>query len=145
MTTAEKVELVLIVGFCGLVYSLSTSFTQALALPRLVLYLAGAFLLQSLIRDLFILLVNRKRSSQAHESECMCVESALGISGVVFGAILFVSGFGSNITLSPIALALTLLVTLLSCFFLKDYVFSWRPWRLYKVKNHLNIVFKFKR
>jgi len=144
MSRTEKSELLLIVLLLIGVLLVGAE----LRFSNVVLYAASLLLLQSLFRDLWYLFANRFKEtsdSQVKEMQCMCVESTVGIVGVVIGLLLFFTQIDAYLTMSRI-LWLTLVGgVLIGGFFIKDYVFMWNPWRIYKDKDHLNIVFSWKK
>lgn len=70
----------------------------------------------------------------------MCVESILGILAVVCGCVLLFSSINISVQLSALGWSVSIFLTMLLCFFLKDYVMEFRPFRIYNDLDHLNIV-----
>jgi len=151
MTVSEKVEICLIPIF-GLGFGLMASLLSEQVSVGRIFLLASVFLLvQSLIRDLW-LLVRDKRKSKSHAlkakaitARCMCVESTIGIIGVIIGLVLL----GSNVTIMIMMdyWHWSVLAVLVSSFGfgVKDYVLEWNPWRIRRDKDHMNIVFTWKK
>lgn len=148
MSRTEKSELLLIALLLIGVLLVEAVLPAKLRFSNVVLYAASLLLLQSLFRDLWYLFASRFKEtsdSQVKEMQCMCVESTVGIVGVVIGLLLFFTQIDVYLTMSTI-LWLTLVGgVLIGGFFIKDYVFMWNPWRIYKDKDHLNIVFSWKK
>ena len=75
----------------------------------------------------------------------MCIESTVGATGIVAGAVLLGTGIDRPVVMdkgiwSPLAMA-----TMAVGFAIKDYVLEWRPWRVRRDKDHTNIVFTWKK
>lgn len=145
MTIGEKVELAIIpiVGIAVLL--MAQALPTQISIARLLLDAAALLLLQSLVRDLWLL---RRRSSAPsagrRAARCMCVESTIGASGVAAGALLIGIGFDQAITIDSRLWSALAVVVLGTGFAIKDYVIEWNPWRIRKDKDHINIVFTWK-
>jgi hypothetical protein len=170
MTMLEKLELISIplfgMGFYMLASLASTSppgsafifefIFEFILLPgapsmgNLLLLMSSLLLLQGLVRDLSLLAIaKRSPQSAAPERElraarCMCMESTVGITGILLG--IGILGFGIN---QPIRMAdwewgvLVMLIMSVG-FAIKDLVIETAPWRIVRDKDHMNIVFKWK-
>ena len=146
MTLAEKIELVLVLLFLISLALLFKSPTIETKLSFVVLYCASLLFLQSLIRDVWYLFAQRKRAdTQAVARQCMCVESCIGLLILVVGVLLFSSTIDYVISISKVALLVLVSVILVSGYIAKDYVIEWRPWRIYKDIDHMNIIFSWKK
>ena len=144
MTVTEKTELCIIATLLALLTLLLNALNVEIKFSMVVLYSASLLFCQSLCRDLWYLYTKRNRLQtevQPVVRQCMCVESTVGVFGVVVGVLLFSSTFDITVTLSKIILLSLVCVILLGGFLIKDYVIEWNPWRLYKEKDHMNIVF----
>lgn len=110
---------------------------------------AGALsiLLQGFGRDLWLLRQARRQPEAAatREVSCMCVESAIGLAGVVAGIGLVGFDIGMMVFLSPTVLAASTGLTLLAGYLLKDFVFGWSPWKIYREKNHAQLIVRWGR
>lgn len=118
-----------------------------MAAGQLVLAISTIFLAQTLVRDLVLVYLARLKGPEdqgaRREAQCFCVESGVGALMVVLGLILFLAGLGGSVVLSK-AVGLSLLTALLIVnYLMKDMVFSWNPWRIYRDPDHLNIVPRF--
>ena len=103
-------------------------------------------LLQGLVRDLW-LISRRNRDVHAgagREALCMCVESTIGVTGVVTGLAVLGSALDATLALGPEAMGAIAVVVLAIGFAIKDLVFELRPFRIRRDKDHLNIVFRWK-
>ena len=103
-------------------------------------------LLQGLVRDL-CLLVKAKGAARdvPRKARCMCVESTVGVIGIMAGIVLLGAGIDRTFLVGRWSWGLAVLGVLGVGFALKDYVFEWHPFRLRREKDHLNIVFSWKR
>ena len=75
----------------------------------------------------------------------MCVESTVGVTGVVAGLIVLGSTIDSKLSASPLLISILAIGTLAFGFAVKDLIFEFRPFRIRRDKDHLNIVFSWKR
>ena len=147
MTTAEKVELgsipVLGIGF----WLMAPLFPDRIGVGRLLLVASALLLFQSLIRDLW-LLSQAKRSSTTKPvttGRCMCIESLVGAVGIVIGALWLGFAVTPTITMENWGWSILILMVMGIGFSIKDYVFEWSPWQLRRDKDHINIVFTWKK
>lgn len=149
MNFAEKTELILITLLLLAVLVVGRlSLPVASSFSNLVLSAASLLLLQSLFRDLWYLFSQRFKQnsgSQVKQIQCMCVESTVGILGVVIGLLLFFTQLDIYVAMNITRWLLLIGGVLVAGFLIKDYVFEWNPWRVYKDKDHLNIVFSWKK
>ncbi len=148
MTRAEKIELGSIPIAGAAIWLLAPVLTDRLGIGRVFVFAAGLLLLQGLVRDVCLLAVARRQASAPtarREARCMCVESALGVTGLVAGTILLGAGFGAQFPMTRTGWCLGGILVLGLGFLLKDLVFEWNPWRIRREKDHLNIVFTWKR
>jgi len=113
---------------------------------QIVLSASALLLVQSLVRDIAILLRTRRSASNEprKEAQCFCLESTVGATGIVAGAAL--AGLGSSIRVEisrwdfPLAVAGTMALG----FIIKDLVISWRPLSVRREKDHLNLIVRWK-
>ena len=146
MTGAERIELA-IIPIIGLgIFYLAAVFPDDIPAGRLFLAMSALILFQSLLRDLWLL--SRQRSDeQTHgvSAQCMCIESTVGMTGILIGAVILGAGIGEPVSMGDWSWSI-LVMAILSCgFLMKDFVFEWNPWRIRRDKNHLNIVFTWKK
>jgi hypothetical protein len=120
---------------------------SALTLAQATLALSALLLAQGLIRDIAILLRNRRTISPIarREAQCMCLESTLGILGVVVGATLVGLSLFERTTISGSGLWIAGAMTLTLGFLIKDFVVSWKPWGLRREPDHLNVIVRWRR
>ena len=148
MTVTEKVELCIIAILLVLAALLFNAPTVGVKFSMVIVYCASLLFGQSLLRDLWYLYAKRNRSLTKAKPvirQCMCVESTVGVLGLVLGILLLSSTFDIEVMLSKIVLLSLMCLILLGGFLIKDYVVEWNPWRLYKEKDHMNIIFSWKK
>jgi len=145
MTRLEKAELTIIAIVTISTFLLAPAIRVELAVSRLVLYAAATLLLQGLVRDLWILARRVARPEAAKvEARCVCLESAVGLLGILLGLMMFALGLGGSVSLGSLAWCASIFSVLLLGFTIKDYVMEWHPWRIYQEKNHINVIVKWK-
>jgi len=142
MTRAEWVEVGLIVSISAATVALPMELLSDLTLGEMVLYLSALLLAQGLVRDLSMLLRNRAAAHGGvfQESQCLCLESAIGVTGVVVGAALFVSPSARPIALSGWHVSIAVASTLTIGFLIKDLVVTWNPLGIRREKNPLSVI-----
>src|SRR5208282_1177248 len=146
MTRAEWIEVLLIGILAPMSWLAWPCFPSSTPLWQIVLGVSTLLLLQSLVRDVAILLRTRRSASNEprKEAQCFCLESTVGVTGVVAGAAL--AGLGSSIRVEisrwdfPLAVAGTMALG----FIIKDLVISWKPLSVRREKDHLNLIVRWK-
>ena len=105
-----------------------------------VAHLAIAFsvllLGQGLLRDLVLLLRRNPQPSVQPAARCLCLESTIGVAGVLAAAVLVLLDVYSVVILPRWLLGMALPTVLLLGFILKDWVIQGSPLRLRRVKDH---------
>lgn len=140
MTNAGKTELGLI-SLPGLaVWLMPGVLPASIGMGSLLLWASALLLLQGLLRDLWLLARQQPTRPQIR-LRCMCIESTVGLAGVIAGLVILGSVFDWMVSMETWIWSLLLTLVLLSGFVIKDYVFVWPPLRIRKVKNHGAIVF----
>ena len=148
MQTHEKIEIALIplalpwVGslvFSGVLPS-RVSIGSVLAIFSLILLMQGFF------RDLWLLYQQKKAPADPPKYivKCMCIESSVGMAGMLCGLVLTLVGAPWSIPLSLWGWVAGVGATLVAGFVMKDYIIMWSPLGIRKEKNHANIVVKFR-
>jgi hypothetical protein len=146
MTTAEKIELALIPLFGAGLWLMTPGLPDKLGVGKLLLGTSALLLLQSLIRDLW-LLTREKRAAQLNprrKARCMCVESTVGATGVIVGMALLGSGIDRSVVMNDWIWSPLVMVVMGIGFLIKDYVVEWGPLRVRRDRDHMNIVFSWK-
>lgn len=142
----EKIEIALIafvVAACGW---WRHNFPVCRTLGDVLVLLASLFLLQSLLRDVWLWLRLRFTASDAQshpvERQCMCVESLLGLSAVMVGLLLMIAGGGRFLTMHVPATGWPIIfgVVLICGFLLKDLVLDWSQKRILRERDHSNLL-----
>jgi len=115
---------------------------ESLSTGQTVLIFSVIFLGHTLLRDLVLLYQQKKRnnSTAPKVAQVFCMESGVGMILVAFGIILFLGNIGGVLNLTKVGWLLSLAVLMLINYGLKDLVFGWNPWRIYRDPNHLNII-----
>jgi hypothetical protein len=146
MQTSEKIEMGLISGVVAAVWVMAAELPGQIGVGKLLLWASGLLLLQSLVRDVLLLIKARRSARKEPQAaiRCMCVESTVGMTGIVIGAILFGVGFGRPILMGRWRWSLVALVVLGAGFLIKDFLLETKPWRIRRHKDHLNIVVKWR-
>lgn len=144
MTKLEKAELLFIPVIGIFIWQLKQQ--NNLELGRLVLYASALLLLQSLIRDVFLLFISKSHShNEIKKATCMCMESSIGMTGIIAGSLLVGFGFNVILGMNPMKWSLGVMLILIVGFLIKDIVIQFNPIRIYSDKNHMNIVFTWKK
>ncbi len=129
MTRGEWIEVLVIGVIAPMSWVVWPSFPTPTPLWQIVLGVSALLLLQSLVRDVALLLRRRHSAENGprKEATCFCLESTVGVTGVVAGAAL--AGLGSS---TPVAIGrwdfvLIVAGTLVLGFIIKDLVIWWKP------------------
>ena len=112
----------------------------------IALFLGLVFLLQTLVRDLWLLY--RQRGTNINDmpgASCVCLESGIGFVPVFVAAVLIGGHYGLDIPLPSWFWPAAVPVVLTSGFFLKDYVISLNPLRIRRDPDHVNFRFALRR
>ena len=147
MTTIEKAELTLIPITGIIVWFITHFLPSTLSVGVLLLGVSALLLLQGLVRDLW-LLANKRGNPQPdlqRKIRCMCAESTIGTTGIIAGAAILGVGIDDSISLNQLGWCVLVMVVMTIGFLIKDYVIEWNPFHLRKDKDHINIVFTWKK
>ena len=147
MTTLEKIELALIPLAGLIVFLISPVFPWQISIGNALLLFSALLLFQSLIRDLSILFLSPKTVAVAAPKvmQCLCVESALGMTGLLVGAGILGFGITQQIQMDKFVMGMSVACQVGVGFVIKDFVVQVRPWRIFRDKDHINIVFSWKK
>jgi len=147
MTIAEKVEFMLIPVLGAIIWLLPIGLPEKPDSGRLLLVAAAILLFQGLIRDLCLL--RQSRLSAKMESpvraQCICAESLIGITGVVVGIGMLGSGIDQPVSVSNGTWSLLVMGILVMGYGIKNYAIELNPMRIRRDKDHMNIIFSWKK
>jgi hypothetical protein len=101
MTRADWIEVLVIAILAPASWLVWPYFAPAMPLWQLALSLSALLLAHSLVRDIAILLRNRSSAPAGlrKEAHCFCLESTIGATGVVAGAILAALGLSIQVAI----------------------------------------------
>lgn len=139
---AARVELLLIAAVALISLSGVVAWPDKLSSGNLVLALSGLFLAQTLVRDLYLLYRRDKRENMPEEVSrpVFCVETTVGVAGVIVGSMLIFASAGPVVAVSDGIWVILVALTMLLCFALRDYVVQWNPWAIRRDPDHVNII-----
>ncbi len=146
MRRAEWIEVLAIGVVAPMSWLVWPCFLSPTPVWQIVLGASALLLVQSLVRDIAILVRTRRSASNEprKEAQCFCLESTVGATGIVAGAAL--AGLGSSLRVAvsrwdfPLAVAGTMALG----FIIKDLVISWKPLGVRREKDHLNLIVRWK-
>jgi hypothetical protein len=142
LKTREKVELGLIPVVVAIIGLAGRSLPAQLGSGSLLVIACLAWLVQGGLRDLWLLyLVKSQPAATPRRLACMCLESSVGLTGLVIGVVLAVGNVGGRHTLNANRWMLLAAVVLTVGFLAKDLVISWRPLGVRRDPDHHSIVF----
>lgn len=146
MNTSEIVELALIPVLGTGFWWMAPMLPDQIELGLLFVGASALLLLQSLIRDFWLLAkAHRKpQPSPQRVARCMCVESMVGITGIVAGLTLFGWKIGKPVSMGHWTWSIFAALVMGAGFVMKDYVLETKPWRLRRDTNHVNIIVRWK-
>jgi len=147
MTKTEKIELALIPVLGIGIWLMAPLLPDRIGAGKLFLWTSALLLLQSLIRDLWILARHKHNveTGPFNKVRCMCVESTVGATGIIAGIIILGSGVDLLMIMNGLSWGLLVMLVLATGLLIKDFVVEWGPLRFRREKNHMNIVFTWKR
>lgn len=145
-TRADSIELGLIAPAVGAVGVAADTLPDSMELGSVFAIAALALLLQGLVRDVGLLMKQRRAGVPGvrEEARCMCVESTVGLAGVLTGVLL--TAFAVTVSVPIAAWAWPLAGGLVwgAGFLMKDLVIQWRPWKVRRVKDHGSILVRWR-
>jgi hypothetical protein len=146
MTRAEWIELTMIVVGAATGWLVRPYFSAVMPIWQIVLGASALLLAQSLVRDVAILLRSRRLASNAprKEAQCFCLESTVGLTGIIAGLALIGLGSSHQIAMSRWGFSLAVAGTMALGFLIKDLVISWNPFGVRREKDHLNLIVRWK-
>lgn len=146
-TLAEKIEITLIPLLGIAIWLMAAGLPNHLGIASVLLCASVLLLLQGLLRDIWLLSKGKRQAELAlpHQALCMCVESTVGITGVVAGLFFLGGAIDLQLSMKPWIWSALAIAVLVIGFAIKDLVFEWRPFRIRRDKDHVNIVFSWKK
>jgi len=143
LKTPAKIELALIPVAVTVVGFSTKWLPQRLSTGELLVTACLAWLMQGGLRDLWFIYLRKSQpaTNPPRRLACMCLESSVGLTGVVIGVLLAISGTGGSVALDPARWVLLAAVVLVVGFLAKDLVISWRPLGVRRDPDHHSIVF----
>ena len=148
MTKREQYEIFLIITFVFAASIFSLYLPDQIRLGRIVLYCASLLLFQGLLRDLSMYFFNPKKIAKSQQTtvtaQCLCLESGIGIIGIMTGLLLFFYMNDSVVFIAPWLWIGLLTSILIAGYLMKDWVFYWQTFEFKREQNHANIIFTFK-
>ncbi|MEO6005030.1 MAG: hypothetical protein ABIZ04_09420 [Opitutus sp.] len=139
----ERIELVAIAAAVLLVGATARFLPRQLTIGQAMVIGCLAWLVQGGVRDLWLLYQMKRQpaSKPARKLACMCVESTLGMTGLLVGISLALSGVGGELHFTTYRWVVFAAFVFTLGFVVKDYVFSWRPVGLRRDPEHHSIIF----
>ena len=74
----------------------------------------------------------------------MCLESTVGLSGVVAGVVFTVAGAPSVVAVAEWVWPMAGALVWLAGYAMKDVVIQWSPWKLRRVKDHGSLIVRWR-
>ena len=147
MTITEITELTLIPVIGGIFWLLGPLLPESIGVGKLLLWSSALLLLQGLIRDLWLLASekNNRDPTILKGGRYLCVESAIGATGIVVGIAVLGSGIDHLVTMNDWSWSILMMVVVSAGFLIKDFVVELGPLRIRRDKDHLNIVLNWKK
>ncbi len=146
ITRAEKIELGLVVLATAVLALSAVHLPDTLELGAFLALAALALLGQGLVRDLWLLTKQRKAGADAHreEARCMCLESTVGLGGVLTGVLLTAFAVPFTVRMAEWAWPVAGGLVWGAGFAIKDMVIQWSPWKVRRVKDHGSILVRWR-
>ena len=143
MKVREKIELTLIPFLAVAIGELGRLLPRELTTPELLVIVCVIWLVQGGVRDLWILrqMKSQPISAPPRKMTCMCLESSVGLTGLLVGVTLTFFEGARTICLSPRNWTLMGGAVLTAGFFLRDFVITWHPFGIRRDAGHHSIVF----
>lgn len=142
LSRATTVELGAVVAAVVVVALAAPRMPETLEIGSLAAVLSLALLGQGFVRDVITLMRRKAATTNQHqeEAQCLCLESTIGLGGVLAGILLTVTMADARVSLSPATWPAMALVIWLSGTAIKDLVFQWHPVAIRRIVDHGSIV-----
>ncbi len=141
MKSRQKVEIGLIPVAVIMVGLASRRLPVQVGVGALLVIACLIWLVEGGLRDLWLLYLLKSQPAAPRRLACMCLESSVGLTGVVVGVILALCNVGGQIAFNPARWMLLTATVLALGFVAKDFVISWRPLGVRRDPDHHSIVF----
>ena len=139
MKPAEKFGLAAIPVLTAAIWLVAGELPEQIGAGRLLLTMSALLLLQSLIRDLWLLRASRPVEAP-RSMVCLCAESGVGMLGIMAGAVAVLAGVQVSFDLSPVGWSVAVAATTGMGFLIKDLVLEFSPLRVRRDPDHVNII-----
>ncbi len=138
--------IIIMVSILLLQTSISEHFPNVPDWSTFIFYTAGQIFLQSLLRDILILMKRYQSVKMgARETKlCLCAESTLGLTVLFVGILLTMIGGTYPIFLDSIRWCSWITFWLFFSFYIKDYVIHTNPLRIERDPEHMNVLLSWK-
>ncbi len=145
-TRAERIELALVAAAVALTAVAAPRLPRSVELGSLGASAALALLGQGFLRDLWRLRRQRVAppDKPAEEARCLCVESTIGLTGVLTGVALTALGVTWRVGLPAWAWPALGTLVWAAGYAMKDLVLQWRPWRVRRMRDHGSIIVRWR-
>lgn len=144
MTRSTQVELAILPFATAGAYLLAGVLPREVALGWVCVAASLTLLMQGFLRDLWLLYQEHVRPTPKRYLACMCVESTLGLSGVLLGGVLALVFSGIEVTLTPLLVTATFAGVVSFGFLTREMVISFSPFQIRRDPEHHSIVFSLK-
>ncbi len=142
MQRSAIIELGLIIATTIVVATNSSRLPSSVELGSFFAIAALTLLVQGLFRDLWLLSQQRKHAAaqSATTMKCMCLESTLGLGGVLVGVVLTAVGVTTRVSIVPALWPVMVGTIMMFGFLTRDMVITWSPWSIKKYPGHGSIL-----
>lgn len=153
MTTATRIEVTLLLVAVVVIAGISPRLPDSMEIGTLVAGAALALLLQGGARDVVSLLRERRRQSAGiapaeppSEAHCLCLESTVGLAGVLAGVLVTaLLADGPRVALPPAFWPVAAALIGLAGLAIRDLVIQWKPTvRILRIRDHGSIIVRFR-
>ena len=112
---------------------------------QVVLGTSVLLLIQSLVRDIAILLWRPVSKAPQKIAQCFCLETSVGIIGILISAVIGVLSSLKPALITQWDFILITFGTLIVGFIIQDWVITLNPLGIRKEKDHLNIIVRWRK
>jgi len=146
MTRREKVELLMIALAIAASVLFRAHLPHRMATGDLVLCASVLLLIQGLLRDLWIKYAPRTDGELSPQPVpkriiCVCMESTVGVVGVIGGLTLIGAGISNTVVLESWFWTILVAGVTIFGFLIKDLILDWKTKSIRREKNHQSVIF----